>query len=78
MKYLIYNLSFLSALLFSNFSYGQPGGSVLEIDQYSRAYSSSTSSVFGGDFSVETWVSKKLRLVVTYLLPVYKKGLTNT
>jgi len=56
MRYLIHNLTFLSALLLSNFSYGQPGGSVLEIDQYSRAYSSSTPSVFGGDFSVETWV----------------------
>ena len=57
MRYLIYNFTFLSALLLSNFSYGQePSGSVLEIDQYSRAYSSSTPSVFGGDFSVETWV----------------------
>ena len=56
MRYLIHNLTFLSALLLSNFSYGQPGGSVLEIDQYSRAYSSSTPSVFSSDFSVETWV----------------------
>lgn len=55
MRYLIYNLTFL-LLLLSNFSYGQPGGSVLEIDQYSRGYTTSTPNVFGGDFSVETWV----------------------
>jgi len=56
MRYLIYNLTFLLLLLLSNFSYGQPGGSVLEINQYSRAYSGTTPSVFPGDFSVETWV----------------------
>jgi hypothetical protein len=56
MRHLIYNLTILLLLSLSNFSYGQPVGSVIEIDQYSRGYTTSTPSVFGGDFSVETWV----------------------
>ena len=43
-------------LLLSLYSFAQPSSNVLEIDQYARAYSSTTPNVWGGDFSVETWV----------------------
>ncbi|MCH1472656.1 MAG: hypothetical protein L7V85_01935 [Bacteroidia bacterium] len=43
-------------LLISFCSFAQPNSNILEIDQYARAYSSTTPNVWGGDFSVETWV----------------------
>lgn len=52
------NITFL-LLLSHSVSVGQPSSDALEIGQYARAYNSSTPNVFGGDFSVETWVYLK-------------------